>query len=158
MKKIISLIVFVVFYILSFCTCNLPYPEYNPHPILNFIFCLLTIISFLFVTAVYAKSKKFLIIVSIYFACVFAVTTVAIILGGFNFSILTLLFSLITLSFGIAVQHFNFAIMDLFEVLNIHISNDHEFFIIFAIITVLFYATYFISKKCRKGEKNWCIH
>ena len=154
MKKIISLIVFVVFYIVSFCTCNLPYPEYNPHPILNFIFCLLTIISFLFVTAVYAKSKKFLIIVSIYFACVFAVTTVAIILGGFNFSILTLLFSLITLSFGIAVQHFNFAIMDLFEVLNIHISNDHEFFIIFAIIAVLFYATYFISKKCRKGEKN----
>ena len=152
MKKIISLIVFVVFYILSFCTCNFPYPEYAPNPILSFVFSLLTIISFLFVTAVYAKSKKFLIIVSIYFACVFAVTTVAIILDGFNFSILTLLFSLITLSFGIAVQHFNFAIMDLFEVLNIHISNDHEFFIIFAIIAVLFYATYFISKKCRRDE------
>ena len=150
MKKIISLIVFVVFYILSFCTCNLPYPEYNPHPILNFIFCLLTIISFLFVTAVYAKSKKFLIIVSIYFACVFAVTTVAIILGGFNFSILTLLFSLITLSFGIAVQHFEFAIKDLLGIFNIHISSDYRFYITFAIIAVLFYATCFISKKCRK--------
>ena len=152
MKKIISLIVFVVFYILSFCTCNFPYPEYAPHPALSFICSLLTIISFLLVTAVYAKSKKFLLIVSIYFACVFAVTTTAIILDGFNSSISTLLFLLITLSFGIAVQHFNFAIMDLFEVLNIHISNDHEFFIIFVIIAVLFYATYFISKKCRKDE------
>ena len=152
MKKIISLIIFAIFYVLSFCTCNFPYPEYAKYPIVSFIFSLLTIISFLFVTAVYAKSKKFLIITSIYFACVFAVTTVAIILDGFNFSILTLLFSLITLSFGIAVQHFNFAIMDLFEVLNIHISNDYEFYIIFAIITILFYATYFISKKCRRDE------
>lgn len=152
MKKKISLVIFAIFYVLSFCTCNFPYPEYAPNPILSFLFSLLTIISFLFVTSVYAKSKKFLIIVSIYFACVFAVTTIAIILGGFDFSFFTLLFSLITLSFGIAVQHFNFAIMDLFEVLNIHISNDHEFFIFFAIITVLFYATYFISKKCRKED------
>ncbi len=152
MKNIISLIIFAVFYVLSFCTCNFPYPEYAKYPIVSFIFSLLTIISFLFVTAVYAKSKKFLIITSIYFACVFAVATVAIILDGFNFSILTLLFSLITLSFGIAVQHFNFAIMDLFEVLNIHISNDHEFYIIFAIIIALFYTTYFISKKCRKED------
>ena len=152
MKKIISLIVFAVFYVLSFCTCNFPYPEYAKYPIISFIFSLMTIISFLFVTAVYAKSKKFLIIVSIYFACVFAVTTVAIILDGFNFSILTLFFSLITLSFGIAVQHCNFAIMDLLEIFNIHISNNYDFFIIFAIITVLFYTTYFISKKCRKEE------
>ncbi|MBQ9919289.1 MAG: hypothetical protein IJO49_00540, partial [Clostridia bacterium] len=122
MKKIISLIIFAVFYILSFCTCNFPYPEHAPHPILSFLCSLLTIISFLFVTAVYAKSKRFLIIVSIYFACVFAVTTVAIILDGFNFSILTLLFSLIALSFGIAVQHFEFGIKDLLGVLNIHIS------------------------------------
>ncbi len=152
MKKIISLIVFVIFYILSFCTCNFPYPEYAPNPIFSFVCSLLTIISFLFVTAVYAKSKKFLIIVSIYFACVFAITTVAIILGGFKFSVFTLLFSLIALSFGIAVQHFSFAIMDLLEIFNIHISNNYDFFIIFAIITILFYATYLISKKCRKDE------
>ena len=152
MKKIISLIVFVVFYILSFCTCNFPYPEYAKYPIVSFIFSLLTIISFLFVTAVYAKSKKFLIITSIYFACVFTITTVAIILGGFDFSFFTLLFSLITLSFGIAVQHFEFAIRDLLGVFNIHISRDYGFYIIFAIIAVLFYATYFISKKCRKED------
>ena len=154
MKKIISLIVFVVFYILSFCTCNFPYPEYAPNPILNFIFCLLTIISFLFVTAVYAKSKKFLIIVSIYFTCVFAVTTAAIILGGFNFSILTLLFSLITLSFGIAVQPFTFLIVDLLEILGIDIPNNHEFYIIFVIIVALFFTTYFISRKLIKGERQ----
>ncbi len=153
MKKIISLIIFSVFYVLSFSTCNFPYPEYAKYPIVSFIFSLLTIISFLFVTAVYAKSKRFLIIVSIYFACVFAVTTVAIILDGFNFSILTLLFSLIALSFGIAVQHFEFAIKDLLGVLNIHISNDYEFYIIFAIITILFYATYFICSKYKK-ERN----
>lgn len=152
MKKKISLVIFAIFYVLSFCTCNFPYPEYAPNPILSFLFSLLTIISFLFVTSVYAKSKKFLIIVSIYFACVFAVTTIAIILGGFDFSFFTLLFSLITLSFGIAVQHFEFAIMDLLEIFNIHISNNYGFFVIFTIITVLFYATYFISKKCRRDE------
>lgn len=152
MKKKISLVVFVVFYVLSFYTCNFPYPEYAKYPIVSFIFSLLTIISFLFVTAVYAKNKKFLIITSVYFACVFAVTTVAIILGGFNFSFLTLLFSLITLSFGIAVQHFSFAIMDLLKIFNIHISNNYDFFVIFTIITALFYATYFISKKCRRDE------
>lgn len=152
MKKKFSLVIFAIFYVLSFCTCNFPYPEYAPNPILSFLFSLLTIISFLFVTSVYAKSKKFLIIVSIYFACVFAVTTIAIILGGFDFSFFTLLFSLITLSFGIAVQHFEFAIMDLLEIFNIHISNNCGFFVIFTIITVLFYATYFISKKCRRDE------
>ncbi len=152
MKKKISLVIFAIFYVLSFCTCNFPYPEYAPNPILSFLFSLLTIISFLFVTSVYAKSKNFLIIVSIYFACVFAVTTIAIILGGFDFSFFTLLFSLTTLSFGIAVQHFNFAIMDLLEIFNIHISNNYGFFVIFTIITVLFYATYFISKKCRRDE------
>ena len=92
MKKIISLIIFAVFYVLSFCTCNFPYPEYAKYPVLSFIFSLLTIISFLFVTAAYANSKKFLIITSIYLACVFAITTIAIILGGFNFSVLTLFF------------------------------------------------------------------
>lgn len=128
MKKIISLIIFAVFYVLIFCTCNFPYPEYAKYPVLSFIFSLLTIISFLFVTVAYANSKKFLIITSIYLACVFAITTIAIILGGFNFSILTLLFLLITLSFELAVQHFNFAIMNLLEGLKIHISSDHEFF------------------------------
>ena len=152
MKKKISLVIFAIFYVLSFCTCNFPYPEYAQNPILSFLFSLLTIISFLFVTSVYAKSKNFLIIVSIYFACVFAVTTIAIILGGFDFSFFTLLFSLITLSFGIAVQHFEFAIMDLLEIFNIHMSNNYGFFVIFTIITVLFYATYFISKKCRRDE------
>ena len=154
MKKIIALIVFAVFYFLSIYTSNFPYPEYAEHPLVSFIFSLLTIISFLFVTAVYAKSKKFLIIVSIYFACVFAVTTVAIILGGFNFSILTLLFSLITLSFGIAVQPFTFLIVDLLEILGIDIPNNHEFYIIFVIIVALFFTTYFISRKLIKGERQ----
>ena len=92
-----------------------------------------------------------MIIVSIYFACVFAVTTAAIILDGFNFSVLTLLFSLITLSFGIAVQHFEFAIKDLLGIFNIHISSDYRFYVTFAIIAVLFYATYFICSK-RRGK------
>ena len=78
MKKIISLIIFVVFYILSFCTCNFPYPEYAPNPILSFLFSLLTIISFLFVTVVYAKSKRFLLIVSAYFVIVLIVSTLVI--------------------------------------------------------------------------------
>jgi len=153
-KRIISLIVFAVFYVLSFCTCNFPYPEYAKYPIISFIFSLMTIISFLFVTVIYANSKKFLIITSIYLACVFVITTVAIILGGFNFSALTLLFSLITLSFGIAVQHCNFAIMDLLEILGINVPNDYEFYIIFVIIVALFFTTYFISRKLIKGEKQ----
>ena len=152
MKKIILLIVFAVFYILSFCTCNFPYPEYAPNPILSFVFSLLTIISFLCVTATYSRSKKFLIIVSAYFVCVLIVSTVIISNEVSSLSFVYMILVLIFLSFGLPVTHFFNRVSDVFDFCNIHISNVYEFYIIFAIITVLFYATYFISKKCRKDD------
>lgn len=153
MKKI-SLVVFGVFYILSIYTSNVPYPEYAPYPILSFVCSLLTIISFLFVTAVCAKSIRYLIIVSAYFVIVLIVSILIIFTEVSSLSFVYMILVLIFLSFGLPVTHFFDKVSDILDFCNIHISNDYEFYIIFAIITVLFYATYFLSKKCRKGEKN----
>ena len=154
MKKI-SLVVFTVFYILSFCTCNVPYPEYAPHPALSFICSLLTIISFLLVTAVYAKSKRFLIIVSVYFVVILIVSIGIIFTEISSLSFIYMILVLIFLSFGLPVTHIFDKVSDMLDFYNIHISNDYEFYIIFAIITVLFYTTYYISKKCRKERRNY---
>ena len=152
MKKIISLIVFAAFYILSIYTANFPYPEYAEHPFVSFIFSLLTIISFLFVTAAYSKRKMFLIIVSAYFVSVLIVSTFIIFTGVSSLSFVYIILVLIFLSFGLPVEHFFNGVSDVLNFYDIHISIDYEFYIIFAIITVLFYATYFISKKCRKDD------
>ena len=154
MKKIISLIVFAVFYFLSIYTANFPYPEYAEHPLVSFIFSLLTIISFLFATATYSRSKRFLIIVSAYFVSVLIVSTVIIFNEVSSLFFVYVILVLIFLSFGLPITHFFNGVSDVLNFYNIHVPNDYEFYIIFAIITVLFYATYFISKKCRKGEKN----
>ena len=152
MKKIISLIIFVVFYILSFCTCNFPYPEYAPNPILSFLFSLLTIISFLFVTVVYAKSKRFLLIVSAYFVIVLIVSTLVIFTEVASVFFVYIPLALIYLSFGLPIEHFFSGVSDVLDFYDIHISSDYGFYVIFAIIAVLFYATYFIFNKCRKEE------
>ena len=153
MKKIIALIVFAVFYILSICTSNFPYPEYAPHPILSFVFSLLTIISFLFVTAVYAKSKRFLLIVSAYFVSVLIVSTLIKFTVVSSLSFVYGIIVLIFLSFGLPVTHFFDEVSDVLVSYDIHISNDYEFYIIFTIIIALFYATYFICSKYKK-ERN----
>lgn len=155
MRKLISLVVFAVFYILSIYTSNVPYPEYAPHPVLSFICSLLTIISFLFVTAVYAKSKRYLIIVSAYFSIVLIVSIGIIFTEISSLSFIYMILVLIFLSFGLPVTHFFDKISDILDFCNIHISNDYEFYIIFAIIIALFYTTYFISKKCRKERRNY---
>lgn len=147
MKKIIALIVFAVFYFLSIYTSNFPYPEYAEHPLVSFIFSLLTIISFLFVTATYSRSKKFLIIVSAYFVSVLIVSTVMIFNEVSSLSFVYVIQSLIFLSFGLPITHFFDGVSDVLDFYDIHISNDYEFYIIFASITVLFYATYFICNK-----------
>lgn len=152
MKKIISLVVFAVFYILSIYTSNFPYPEYAEHPLVSFIFSLLTIISFLFVTAAYSRSKKFLIIVSAYFVTVLIVSTVIIFNEVSSLFFVYVILSLIFLSFGLPVEHFFNGVSDVLDFYDIHISSDCEFYIIFAIIAVLFYVTCFISKKCRKDD------
>lgn len=152
MKKIISLIVFAVFYVLSIYTSNFPYPEYAEYPLVSFIFSLLTIISFLFVTATYSRSKKFFIIVSAYFVSVLIVSTVMIFNDVPSLFFVNVILVLIFLSFGLPIEHFFNGVSDVLKFYDIHISNDYKFYIIFAIVTALFYATYFISKKRRKDE------
>ncbi len=152
MKKIISLIVFAVFYFLSIYTANFPYPEYAEHPLVSFIFSLLTIISFLFVTATYSRSKKFLIIVSAYFVSVLIVSTVIIFNEVSSLFFVYVILGLIFLSFGLPITHFFNGVSDVLNFYDIHIPNNCEFYIIFAIIIALFYTTYFISKKCRKED------
>ena len=94
----------------------------------------------------------FLIIVSAYFVSVLIVSTFIIFTGVSSLSFVYIILVLIFLSFGLPVEHFFNGVSDVLNFYDIHISIDYEFYIIFAIITVLFYATYFISKKCRKDD------
>ncbi len=156
MKKIVSLITFVVFYILSICTCNFLYLEYTEYPLLSFIFSLLTVISFLCVTVVFSKSKKFLMIMSVYFAIVLIITIFAITFDGFASLpfLIYILPVLFILSFELPTTHFFNGINDLLKNFNIHISNDYSPFVLFTLIILLFYATYFICNKYGKKKNN----
>lgn len=142
MLKKISLILLSVFLILSLCTCNFPYPEFAEHPVLHLIFSLLTFISLLFTAAVFSKSKRFLIITSVYFSLVLALTTFAIFADGFKTFVMEALALIILIPFEMLIP---LETDKIFARLNI--SSDGEFFVIFAIIMLLFYATYFIARK-----------
>lgn len=144
MLKKISLILLSVFFISSFCTYNFPYPENNQYPVLNYILSLLTLLSLFFTAAVFSKSKRFLIVSSAYFSMVLAFITAAIIFNGYD-SFVMMIFLIIALPFEILMVPFE--IDGLLEALNI--SNDVEFFVIFAIIMLLFYGTYFISGRVK---------
>ncbi len=145
MRRIISLIVFAVFYVLSFCTCNFPYPEYAKYPTISFIFSLLTAISFLFVSAFFSGSKKFLIIVS---ACFIWLLVSIICLVSFNGDFFLWLIPFMV--FALPLEHSFQPLYSLIDILNI--NDDYTVFICFALIVISFYMTYFISKKRRKEE------
>ena len=153
MKKIISLVVFAVFYILSIYTSNFPYPEHAKQPT-ALLFSLLAILSFLCVTAIFSKSKGFLITVSAYFVIVLIVSTLILFAHLSSFSLIYGILVLIFLSFGLPIEHFIGGITDLLKNLNINISNNFEFYVFFTLIIALFYSTYFISRKLIKGEKQ----
>ena len=89
---------------------------------------------------------------SAYFVTVLIVSTVIIFNEVSSLFFVYVILSLIFLSFGLPVTHFFDKMSDMLDFCNIHISNDYEFYIIFAIIAVLFYVTCFISKKCRKDD------
>ena len=143
MLKKISLILLSVFFISSSCTYNFLYPENNQYHVLNYILSLLTLLSLFFTAAVFSKSKRFLIISSAYFSMVLAFITAAIIFNDDSF--VMMIFLIIALPFEILMVPFE--IDGLLEALNI--SNDVEFFVIFAIIMLLFYGTYFISRRVK---------
>lgn len=75
---------------------------------------------------------------------VLAFITAAIIFNGYD-SFVMMIFLIIALPFEILMVPFE--IDGLLEVLNI--SNDVEFFVIFAIIMLLFYGTYFVSRRVK---------
>ena len=154
MKRTISLIIFITFYILSICTCNIPYPEYAKQPTLSFLISFLTILSFLFVTAFYADNKKFLIVISIYFICVFIVSLVALILDGLEFSKLTLPLYLIFLSYAVAIQHFELAVINLLKSFNANVTDVCVFYIDFIILIVMIYSTYYLSKRIQLRNRQ----
>ena len=69
-KKSASLIIFFAFYALSVATSHFPYLENAENPTLSFIMSALALLSFYLLAIAFCKSKKFLIIVSIFFALV----------------------------------------------------------------------------------------
>lgn len=143
MKKWFTWISFFIFFGLSIYTSNFPYPEHSRNPIVGFVCSLLAIISFLVVTWVCAGSKRFLIMVSIYFAYVLAFKMIA---NGLDDTLITLLLWLPVLSFEIPL----IPIEKVFKISGFHIKEDLAFYVLFAVIIVLVYAVYFIGKKQKK--------
>ncbi len=146
MKKI-SLIIFLIFYIMSFITSNIPYPEYANNPILSFMVSFLTIVSFLFVVWNFAYSKKFLITISIYFICVFITSIIVIAIGGVGFSWMALPFYIIVFSLAIPITHFERMIMYLLDIFSIELLDGYLFCIEIILIACMTYLVYYISLK-----------
>ncbi len=146
MKKI-SLIIFLIFYIMSFITSNFPYPEYANNPILSFLVSLLTIFSFLVVVWSFSYSKKFLITISIYFICVFITSIIVIANDGLGSSWIVLPVYIIILSLEIPILHFERMIMYLLNILSIELPNAYLFCTEIFFIACVTYFVYYISRK-----------
>lgn len=143
MKKWFLWVLFFCVFGLSIYTSNFPYPEHSRNPNIGFVCSLLAVISFLVVAWVYAGSKRFLIVVSIYFAYVLAFKMIA---NGLDDTLITLLLWLPVLLFEIPLMPVN----KLFEICGFHMTEDLAFYVLFAVIIVLVYAVYFIGKKQKK--------
>jgi len=153
-KKIIALIIFAVFYVLSFFTSNSPYSEYPKYPFFSFVISAFTVAAFLCITAIFSKSKKFLITMSVYFAILLFIVIYATITGGIPHSpfVIYVIAIVIVLQFGIPLDQFFMGIEKILNVIGIEISNDYSGLVWLAIIISLFYMTYFISRRMRKDE------
>ena len=154
-KKIASLIIFVAFYFLSIATSHFPYPENAENPTLSFIMSALALLSFYLLAITFCKSKKFLIIVSIFFALVTCCFTCLLFeIDDFLFSHIIL--TVPVLVYSLPLGHFDIVFEKLFEIINIDKGNDYIGYVHIGIVAALFYATYFISRKIanRKTKKQ----
>ncbi len=145
MRKWFAWISFFVFFGLSIYTSNFPYPEHSRNPIIGFVCSLLAIISFLLVAWVYAGSKRFLIMLSMYFVYVLAFKMIS---DGLDDTLITLLLWLPVLFFEIPL----IPVKKVFEICGFHITEDLAFYVLFAVIIVFVYTTYFVFAKNRKEE------
>ena len=156
-KKIASLIIFVASYFLSIATSNFPYPEYAENPTLSFITSLLALLSFLLVTVAFCKSKKYLIALSVFWLLFVGSALLNIFKHDYtSFFIIDLIIDLPLIIYALPLIHFDRAVGNLCEILNINQSNDYVVLIHISIVVALFYATYFISRKIanRKTKKQ----
>lgn len=156
-KKIASLIIFVAFYFLSIATSNFPYPEYAENPTLSFITSLLALLSFLLVTVAFCKSKKYLIALSVFWLLVVGSALLNIFKHDYtSFVIIDLIIDLPLIIYALPLIHFDRAVGNLCEILNINQINDYVVLIHISIVVALFYLTYFISRKIanRKTKKQ----
>lgn len=155
-KKIASLIIFVASYFLSIATSNFPYPEYAENPTLSFITSLLALLSFLLVTVAFCKSKKYLIVLSVFWLLVVGSVLLNIFKYDYtSFIIINLVIDLPLIICALPLIHFDRAVGNLCEILNINQINDYVVLIHISVVVALFYLTYFISRKIanRKTKK-----
>ena len=146
--KIISVILFVGFYVLSVATSNFPYPEYAENPILSYVLSLLALFSFLFLTFAFCQSKKYLISLSVFWMLFVGSVLLNIFIKDTMFSgIIDLVIDLPLIIYALPLIHFDRGIEYLCEILKINRNNEYIVFIHLGIVVALFYATYFISRK-----------
>ena len=149
--KITSIILFVVFYILNLETSDFPSPAYSKNQFLSFVISLLALLSFLFLTFAFSQSKRYLISVSVFWVWLVGSIVLYILEIDYSSSIVIELFiHLPLLIYALPFKHFDGAIQDLLYLLNVNINKNFIDFIVLihvGIVVVLFYATYFISRK-----------
>ena len=144
MKKIISLVVFAVIYVQCFFASNFPYIESAENPTVSFIFSLLTIISFLCVTAVFSKSKGFLFTVSAFFIWILVSMICVVFCDSY-----ALVWTIPLVAFTIPLE---FTLSPLLEL--IEMSDVCKTCIFIVLPMILFYLTYFIWNKYIKQKPN----
>ena len=147
--KIISCIVFIIFYLFSFNTSSGPSEGDRNITILYYIFLTLTIITVLVITALYAKSKKFLITISAYFLLWYVVTEI---FWQIDYDIpdaIMDVFIIIHYSFLAPFMGIHIYVDKLSKFFN---DTDYAYRIIFILVVISVYAVYFISRKLQMNK------
>lgn len=146
--KIVSILTFVAFYALSYITSDFLYSGYSKYPTLNCIFGILTLISLLVTTALFAKSKTFLFIISIYFSLIL-LARIFVFEMNISCDFIAVFLFIAFLSFFVPFGYFPFDWLK--NIINFYFF---EMDVLLIFIPLLVYLVYFISRKLQSKKQK----
>ncbi len=142
--KIVSILTFVAFYALSYITSDFS----SKYPTLNCIFGILTLISLLVTTALFAKSKTFLFIISIYFSLIL-LARIFVFEMNISCDFIAVFLFIAFLSFFVPFGYFPFDWLK--NIINFYFF---EMDVLLIFIPLLVYLVYFISRKLQSKKQK----
>lgn len=146
--KIVSILTFVAFYALSYITSDFLYSGYSKYPTLNCIFGIFTLISLLVTTALFAKSKTFLFIISIYFSLIL-LARIFVFEMNISCDFIAVFLFIAFLSFFVPFGYFPFDWLK--NIINFYFF---EMDVLLIFIPLLVYLVYFISRKLQSKKQK----